>query len=111
LFNAIETRLRLTISDGLAAATEEPGPGTVGHVLSSLLECVFALEQLQLMLAVERGRRPPSSGPTAPCSRQRLGASHDDQAGRPGLAFDGEQTRRAVPPTLRLIDTPLKVSS
>jgi hypothetical protein len=60
LFNAIKTRLRLTISEGLAAATEEPGPGTVGHVLSSLLECVFALEQLQLTLAVERGRRPPS---------------------------------------------------
>ena len=58
LFNAVRTRLRLAVAEGLAETAGQPDLRAVGRVLSNVLECVDALDQLQVMLAEERGRRP-----------------------------------------------------
>jgi hypothetical protein len=56
LFNAVKSRLRLAVVEGLESAGGQQVPSAaVGHAFSSVLECVEALDQLHVMLGAERG--------------------------------------------------------
>jgi hypothetical protein len=56
LLNAVKERLRLTVGDWLVSAPEPRVHIRAGWVQASVLECVAALDQLQLTLANELAR-------------------------------------------------------
>jgi len=59
LFNAVKSRLLLTVGERLTLTAGANGPGSAGWARVSVLECVDALEQLHALLRLERARRPP----------------------------------------------------
>ena len=56
LLNAVKERLRLTVGKWLVTTPEPPVHAKAGWVQASVLECVTALDQLQVTLANELGR-------------------------------------------------------
>lgn len=56
LLNAVKERLRLTVGKWLVTPPEPPVHAKAGWVQASVLECVAALDQLQLTLANELAR-------------------------------------------------------
>jgi hypothetical protein len=57
LLSAVKSRLRLTVGELLAALPEGQVPDAAHRVQASVLECVTALDQLQLTLSHEFERR------------------------------------------------------
>lgn len=57
LLSAVKSRLRLTVGELLATLPEGKVPDAAHRVQASVLECVTALDQLQLTLRHELGRR------------------------------------------------------
>ena len=57
LLSAVKSRLRLTVGELLATLPEGEVPDAAHRVQASVLECVTALDQLQLTLRHELGRR------------------------------------------------------
>ncbi|WP_309682459.1 hypothetical protein [Polaromonas sp.] len=56
LFRAVEARLKMTVGDGLGQPVNLPGNYAAAMVQASVLDCVKALDQLHVALALERGR-------------------------------------------------------
>ncbi len=57
LFDAVEARLELTVSDEFRDRCAAQGEDPAGRVREAVLECVTELGQLQAMMAYEIGRR------------------------------------------------------
>ena len=114
LMSAVETRLRLTVSERLANELELPDSGSADRIRATVLECLSALDQLHTTLKHELGRRREvdqevfdartalASMPDAPAgartgeSRARYRSLHDDLTLLPNRACFRERVDLAL---------------
>lgn len=110
LFNAVKTRLHLTVGEWLVTTTPElQRHGTSSRVQTSILECTAALDQLHMTLMNELGRRQhlelevfstkaalaqartELAGTQAAKTQYRQPGLHDSQTSPPSLSFFRER--------------------